>query len=98
MPLVSRASIAQGFAAMAASPLRTALCTLGVVMGIASVIATLSLADGLDRYARSQIVAQTDIQAVAIGSRTQITRDGFSFPNRGYPVFAMKDAEELQAF
>jgi putative ABC transport system permease protein len=83
---------------MAANPLRTVLCTLGVVMGIASVIATLALADGLDRYARSQIVAQTDIQSVAVTSRTQIYREGFAFPNRTYPVFAMRDADDLQDF
>lgn len=98
MHIVSRASITQGFVAMAQNPLRTALCTLGVVMGIASVIATLALADGLDQYARSQIVAQTDIQAVAVNSRTQVFREGFSFPNRSYPIFTTKDADELQAF
>jgi putative ABC transport system permease protein len=98
MHMVSRASITQGFVAMAGNPLRTALCTLGVVMGIASVIATLALADGLDQYARSQIVAQTDIQAVAVASRTQIFREGFAFPNRTYPVFGTKDADELQDF
>lgn len=98
MHIVSRASVAEGFSAMAANPLRTALCTLGVVMGIASVIATLALADGLDRYAREQIASSTDIQAVALSSRTQIFREGFSFPNRTYPVFTLKDADELQSF
>ena len=98
MHIVSRASVAEGFSAMAANPLRTALCTLGVVMGIASVIATLALADGLDRYAREQIASSTDVQAVAVTSRTQIFREGFAFPNRVYPVFGLKDADELQAF
>jgi putative ABC transport system permease protein len=97
MHIVSRASIAEGFSAMAANPLRTALCTLGVVIGIASVIATLALADGLDNYAREQIVSSTDVQAVAVASRTQVFREGFAFPNRSYPVFGLKDAEELQA-
>ncbi|HEY4304932.1 MAG TPA: ABC transporter permease [Gemmatimonadaceae bacterium] len=98
MHIVSRASVAEGFAAMAANPLRTTLCTLGVVMGIASVIATLALTDGLDRYVRQQIVSSTDVQAVAISSRTQIYREGFSFPNRSFPIFTLKDADELQDF
>lgn len=98
MHIVSRASIAEGFSEMAANPLRTTLCTLGVVMGIASVIATLALADGLDRYAREQIASTTDIQAIAVNSRTQIYREGFSFPNRTYPVFTLKDGDELQSF
>jgi putative ABC transport system permease protein len=98
MHIVSRASIYQGLEAMAANPLRSTLCTLGVVMGIASVIATLALADGLDRFARSQIAAQTDVQAVAVSSRTQVFRDGFGFPNRKYPIFSQRDAAELQEF
>jgi putative ABC transport system permease protein len=98
MHIVSRASIAEGFSAMVANPLRTTLCTLGVVMGIASVIATLALADGLDRYVREQIASATDVQAVAVNSRTQIFREGFSFPNRAYPVFSLKDADDLQSF
>jgi putative ABC transport system permease protein len=93
-----RFSVAQGFEAMAANPLRSALCTLGVVIGIASVIATLALADGVDRFAREQIAAQTDIQAVAVRSRTEILRDGFPFPNRRYPVFTTVDAAALQDF
>ena len=98
MHIVSRASVAEGFSEMAANPLRTTLCTLGVVMGIASVIATLALADGLDRYAREQIASTTDIQAIAVNSRTQVYREGFSFPNRTYPVFTLKDGDELQSF
>jgi putative ABC transport system permease protein len=94
----ARASIAQGLVAMAVSPLRTALCMLGVVMGIASVIATLALADGLERYARAQLDAQTDVQAISVESKTQETRDGFPFPTRRYPTFGPRDADELRRF
>src|SRR3954471_15942949 len=98
MEFVSRASIAQGVDALAVNPLRTALATLGVVIGIASVIATLALADGVDRFARGQIAAQTDVQAIVVSSRTQVVRDGFPFPNGTYPVFELRDAADLQAF
>src|SRR4030095_7546354 len=98
MKFVSRASIAQGVDALSVNPLRTALATLGVIMGIASVIATLALADGLDRYARSQIAAQTDVQSIVVTSRTQELRDGFAFPNGTYPVFELRDADELEAY
>ena len=93
-----RASIAQGFDALTVNPLRSALATLGVIMGIASVIATLALADGLDRYARSQIAAQTDVQSIVLTSRTHEIRDGFAFPNGTFPVFELRDAADLQAF
>src|SRR3954471_21602265 len=98
MHIVSRASVAEGFSEMAANPLRTALCTLGVVMGIASVIATLALADGLDRYARAQIDAQTDVQAISVASKTHVLRDGFPYPTRRYPLFGPRDADELRRF
>ena len=98
MNRTSAASVVQGLAAMSVNPLRTALSTLGVVMGIASVIATLALADGLERYARTQLAAQTDVQAIIVSSRTQVTRDGFTFPNRTYPIFGLRDAEELRSF
>ena len=83
---------------MSINPLRTALSTLGVVMGIASVIATLALADGMERYARAQLAAQTDVQAITVSSKTQEIRDGFAFPNRSYPIFGLRDAAELQSF
>jgi putative ABC transport system permease protein len=98
MRLVSLLSVAQGLAAMTVNPLRTALSTLGVVMGIASVIATLALADGLERYVRTQLAASTDVQAITVSSKTQEIRDGFAFPNRSYPIFGLRDADELQAF
>ena len=98
MKVVAWASIAQGLVAMSVNPLRTVLSTVGVVMGIASVIGTLALADGLEQYARSQIAAQTDIQSIAVSSRTQVVRDGFAFPNRTYPIFGLRDAADLRAF
>lgn len=98
MQRVSWAAVMQGFAAMSVNPLRTALSTLGVVIGIASVIATLALTDGLERFVRDQIAAQTDVQAVTVSSRTQVERDGFAFPNRSYTVFNQRDGSELQQF
>ena len=98
MNMASGTSVVEGLTAMFINPLRTALSTLGVVMGIASVIATLALADGMERYARSQLAAQTDVQAITVSSRTQEIREGFAFPNRNYPIFSLHDAEELQSF
>ena len=60
-------------------------------------IATLALADGFEGYLRDHIATQTDAQSIAISSRTQNIRDGFAFPNNGYPVFGLRDAADLQA-
>lgn len=81
---------------MAVNPLRTALCTLGVVIGIASVIATLALTDGLQQLARDQIAAQTDVQSIAVSPKLQIVEAGFSRPTRRHPTFGPQDAADLR--
>ncbi|MEP6991655.1 MAG: ABC transporter permease [bacterium] len=92
----SRASILQGLSATTLNPLRTLLATLGIVIGVASVIATLALADGFERLIREQVAAQTDVQAVVVSSKTDDERGGFAYPVSNYPVFATADAADLQ--
>ncbi|NOT09294.1 MAG: ABC transporter permease [Gemmatimonadales bacterium] len=65
-PLGPNASIQVGLATLAANPLRTALSTLGIVMGSASLVAVLALGDGVEQYARAQIEGTTDLQAIQI--------------------------------
>jgi putative ABC transport system permease protein len=98
MTVVTLASLREGLSALVINPLRTALSTVGVVMGIASVVATLALADGLEAYSRAQIAAHTDVQAIAVSSRTRIERDGFYFPNAKFARFGIRDASELRTF
>ncbi|MBC7893905.1 MAG: ABC transporter permease [Cytophagaceae bacterium] len=95
MPAPSYASILQGLVATTVNPLRTGLSTLGVLIGVASVITTLSLADGLEQYARAEMSARTDVQTVLVTSRLTETRDGFDFPVAGYVVLGLQDAAEL---
>jgi putative ABC transport system permease protein len=90
-----RESLFQGLSALGINPLRTALSTLGIVIGVASVIMTLALGDGLGDYARNSLAVTTDVQTVSVASRTSELRDGFSFPVSGYPVFTLEDAGEL---
>jgi putative ABC transport system permease protein len=91
-----RESLLQGFTALGINPLRTTLATLGIVIGVASVIMTLALGDGLGNYARDSLAVTTDVQTVTVSSRTSEIRDGFSFPVSGYPIFTLADAAELQ--
>ncbi|MEO7217776.1 MAG: ABC transporter permease, partial [Gemmatimonadaceae bacterium] len=55
-------SAIQGLRALGINPLRTSLSTLGIVIGVASVIMTLSLGDGLGNYARDSLAVTTDVQ------------------------------------
>lgn len=57
-------------------PLQTFLSTLGLVIGVASLVAILSLADGLESYAREQISSTTDLQSIYVEAREYETVDG----------------------
>ena len=96
MHSASLASILQGLVAIVGNPMRTGLSTLGIVIGVGSVITTLSLTDGMERYLRDQIETNTDVQSVTISSRTTELHDGFPYPVTGFPIFALRDAGELR--
>ena len=92
----SLASTRVGFSALRANPLRTLLSTLGVVMGVASLVSVLSLGDGMERFARSQINQTTDLQYVEVRSLTTRTVDGQRFPRADIRVFTAADADALE--
>jgi putative ABC transport system permease protein len=62
------------------SPLRTFLSTLGIVIGVASLVTILSLADGMERFIRSQLGASTDLQLIRISARTSQQIDETTIP------------------
>lgn len=62
------------------NPLRTFLSTLGIVIGVASLVAVLSLGDGMEHYVRSQIGETTDLQAIGISARRTREVDGQNLP------------------
>jgi putative ABC transport system permease protein len=88
----------QGLSALGINPMRTGLSTLGIIIGIAAVIMTLALGDGLGNFARESLAVTTDVQTVSVTSRTTVLRDGFNFPVTGYPIFTLSDASALQNF
>ncbi|HSR16395.1 MAG TPA: ABC transporter permease [Gemmatimonadales bacterium] len=88
-------SVVIGLKALGANPVRTALSTLGVVMGVAALVAVLALGDGLERYARDQIARTTSIQAIEVSSRTTTVLDGQRIPITDYPVFTEADGRAL---
>src|SRR3982074_1103413 len=78
--------------ALLANPLRTLLSTLGVIIGVASFVAVLSLGDGMQAAARAQLEQLTDVQTVTVAARTFLDVDGEHQPVRNYPVFTPEDA------
>ncbi|MEJ7813008.1 MAG: ABC transporter permease [Gemmatimonadaceae bacterium] len=92
MTSVSLAAVAVGVETLRINPLRTALSTLGIIIGVASLIAVLSLGDGMERYMRREIERTTDLQTVFVNPKTSETIDGRTVPRRDYPVFTARDA------
>ena len=86
------AAVRVGFDALRVNPLRTALSTLGVIIGVAALVAVLSLGDGMERMARAEVERTTDVQTVSVTSKTTETVDGQTMPVRDYPVFTLEDA------
>jgi hypothetical protein len=57
-------------ATLRASPFRTFLSTLGIVIGVASLVAVLSLGDGMQQFVRRQVSETTDPQAIGANPQT----------------------------
>jgi putative ABC transport system permease protein len=86
-----------GVDALRAHPLRTTLSTLGIVIAVGSLVATLALFDGAMAYAIAEIGRETGIQTVAIRPVTFTwTRYGERIPVRNYPVFTAEDLASLR--
>ena len=97
MPSALRSAIPIGLDALRTNPLRTLLSTLGIIIGVASLVAVLSLGDGMERMARAEIERTTDVQTVSVTSKTSELIDGERYPVRGYPVFTLADARDAGA-
>lgn len=69
-----------GIRSLAGNPLRTFLSTLGVIIGTAALVAVIALGDGVEKYAREQIAAKTDLQTFSISSETDRRLDGLRLP------------------
>ncbi|HSA54132.1 MAG TPA: ABC transporter permease, partial [Gemmatimonadaceae bacterium] len=80
MALPLHAAAVIGLDALRANPLRAALSTLGVIIGVAALVGVLSLGDGMERTAREQLGRTTDILSLSVSPRTFESVDGERFP------------------
>ena len=81
--------------AMRANPLRTFLSTLGVMIGVAALVAILALSDGLERYSREQIEQTTDLQTIILASKSVDVVDGVAIRRTDPVEFSDEDARDL---
>jgi putative ABC transport system permease protein len=77
-------------------PLRSFLSILGLVIGVAALVSTLALADGMEQYAREQIGTTTDLQNVTIVPKIFERVDGVTIRRESVPVLGPTDAASLQ--
>lgn len=85
-------SVRVGLQALRVNPLRTFLSALGVVIGVASLVAVLSLGDGMERFARDEIERTTSLQNVSIDAVAADTLDGVPVPRQEVLVFGEAEA------
>jgi putative ABC transport system permease protein len=90
-------SLLVGLQTLLVNPLRTVLSTLGVIMGVGSLVAVLSIGDGVEAFAREQIESTTDLQAMMIAPVTFDMVDHLRVPRTDYPVFGLQDVQSLSA-
>jgi putative ABC transport system permease protein len=96
-PDILRTAAGIGGQALRVNPLRTGLSTLGVTIGVASLVAVLSLGDGMERTARSRLQSTTGLQSIAVGSRTVERVDGDFFPLPDTVPLLVTDAAAIRA-
>ena len=94
IPALSAALV--GLGALRENPLRTILSTLGVIIGVAALVAVLSLGDALQAFARSEIDRITDVQSVTIEPRTWRQVAGEWEPVRNPLELTTADLADLQ--
>ncbi len=97
MRLAGPAAARIGIQELRGNPLRAILSTLGIVMGVAALVAVLSVGDGVERFARDQVAATTDIQAVAVQAVATREVDGVQLPVADFPALGPADAAGLAA-
>ena len=96
MPITKTvAPIKVGFASLRSNPLRTFLSTLGVIMGVASLVAVLAVGDGVEKFARSAIEKSTDLQTIVVASRTTDVVDGVEVPRDSILRFGLGTRDSL---
>jgi putative ABC transport system permease protein len=89
-------SLGVGFDTLRANPLRTILSTLGIIIGVAALVAVLSVGDGMERLAREQLGRTTDLQRIQVSGRQFRIVDGTPIPQPNPARIGEVEAASLQ--
>ncbi|HEU4629874.1 MAG TPA: ABC transporter permease [Gemmatimonadaceae bacterium] len=83
-----------GLETLRSNPLRTFLSTLGVMIGVASLVAVLALGDGMEQYGLARIRGE-GAQVVGLRAIESETVDGVAVPRDSAVLFTTADAADL---
>jgi len=78
------------------NPLHTLLSTLGIIIGVAALVAILSLGDGLEQTGREQIESTTSVQMMKIDSRRWNIINDVRVPRDTVFQFTIEDARKVE--
>ncbi len=97
VPGIEWTNVRVGVEALRIHPLRTLLSVLGITIGSAALMATLSVSDGLMAFARRRVARETSVQVVSILPRTHVRKRDAWVPVHAPMRFTSADAAELAA-
>lgn len=89
------ALVGNSLQAIRQNPLQSLLSILGLIIGVAALVAILSLVDGIEQYARQQIEKETDFQSIGIVPIRTDNVDGITIRRDSIPFISMSDREAL---
>ncbi len=90
-------SILVGLHTLRSNPLRTLLSTLGIIIGVAALVAVLSLGDSLEAFSRRQIEQTTDLKSISIAPLTTERVNGIQMLLKETAAFSPEDVDDLQS-
>jgi putative ABC transport system permease protein len=95
--MIRTESLRVGLLTLRANPLRTILSTLGVIMGVGSMVSVLAMGDGVEKFAREQVAKTTDVQAIAISPNFVQRVDGIFVRRQDVVQFTRTDLDSVMA-
>jgi len=88
-------AVAIGIEGLRLNPLRTILSTLGVVIGVASLVAILAVGDGAEQWTRDQIAETTSLQGIVVRPKTMEVVEGVRIRRERVDTLTEADATAL---
>ena len=88
--------MAAAFQTLRANPLHTSLSTVGIIIGVGSLVAILALGDGMEQFAREQIESTTDLLMITVQPRATERLGGVMVRRTDVPELGAGDASALR--